>query len=62
MAVSAHEALMNAQYNLESLAKQNPSLLKHPIFFIAKAQIDNVIKHFEANKSIDDEIEEPEED
>lgn len=56
MAVSAHEALYNAQANFETVERQNPALKKHPQFMIGKSQLDNVIKHLEADKGIYDEI------
>ena len=56
MAVTAYGALMSAQYNLEAVERQNPGLKKHPQFVIGKNQIDNVIKHLDAGKSINDEM------
>lgn len=37
------EVLMSAQFNFETVAKQNPGLNQHPIYVTAKSQLDNAV-------------------
>jgi len=47
MGLSNLEVLMNAQMNLETFQEMNPAVARHPIFMIAKQQLDNGIKALE---------------
>ena len=44
MSLSILEVLMNAQINLQTFQQMNPAVARHPIFMIAKQQLDNGIQ------------------
>ena len=44
MSCSIREVLLNSQANFENVERMNPMLKNHPLYMIAKRQLDNVIK------------------
>ena len=51
MSLSILEVLMNAQINLQTFQQMNPAVARHPIFMIAKQQLDNGIQALEDRQS-----------
>lgn len=47
------EYFQNAQVNLENLARMVPELAKHPIFLIAKSQLENGIEKLESEEAVE---------
>lgn len=45
MSLTANDVLLSSQINFQNVEKMNPGLLKHPIYQLARNQLDNVIKH-----------------
>lgn len=57
MSVTAFEVLFGLQHNFETVERMNPGLMQHPIYQLARNQLDNVIKHLEAEKDINEILE-----
>lgn len=51
--INVLEVLMSAKFNLETFAKQNPQVMSHPSFVIAKSQIDNCVAQLEKEQDQD---------
>lgn len=54
---SVHEAMLNAQFNFGKIEKMLPILKSHPIYLIAKNQLDNALKSIDEGKGLNDEME-----
>ncbi len=55
MSCSIREVILNSQANFENVERMNPMLKNHPIYMIAKSQLDNAIKAIVIdNKKLDD--------
>ncbi len=55
MSCSIREVILNSQANFENIERMNPMLKNHPIYMIAKSQLDNAIKAIVIdNKKLDD--------
>lgn len=50
--VSALECLQNAQINFENLARMAPVVGNHPIYKLAKEQLDNGIEKLEGEENV----------
>ena len=55
MSCSIKEVILNSQANFENVERMNPTLKNHPLYMIAKRQLDNAIKAIVIdNKKLDD--------
>lgn len=45
------ELLMSAKINFETLVKQNPQVEQHPLYAIAKMQLDEAIEKLKEEKT-----------
>lgn len=58
MSTTVREAILNAQINFDAVLRLNRSLGDHPIFTIAKGQLDNAVEALNNGMALDEVIQE----